>query len=379
MRALIVEDGFQRGALAACRALGTAGWHVGLASPEHGFAAGSRWARDWHAVPAAADCVTGLVDAVSRAVERGRYEIVFAAGDPELLALSERRERLRAVFPHSSHGSVERLLDKLALADAARRVGLAVPETVSPGGMGAEAGALVVKPRVTAAVTAAGGLSRFHAALAANGAEAAVLASRLCSAGVEPVVQRFVRGRLAAVVVVADRGSRVVARVQQEADALFPTGAGGSVRARTVPVDDGLAERTAALLAELGWFGLAQVQFVFPDRGEPVLIDANGRFYGSLALALAAGPNLPAIWAGLATGHATPPGGDGRPGVRYHWLEGDLRRLGGAPLARAPSGLVDTLAYARTATHGVWSRDDPRPGLRHAARLATRAVRRAVV
>jgi predicted ATP-grasp superfamily ATP-dependent carboligase len=376
VRALIVEDGFQRGALAACRALGSAGWRVGLASPERGFAAGSRWARAWHRVPAAADSVAGLVEAVSRAIESDRYDVVFAAGDPELLALSERRDRLGAVFPHAPHGAIERVLDKLALADAGRRAGLAVPESVSPEDAEEQAGPLVVKPRATAAVTTPGGLRRFHAVLAPSGAEAAALANRLRSAGLEPLVQRFVRGRLAALVVVADRRSRLVARVQQEADVLFPDDAGGSVRARTVPVDSGLAERTAGFLQELGWFGLAQVQFVVPDRGEPVLIDVNGRFYGSLALALAAGPNLPAIWAGLATGRATPPGGDGRAGVRYHWLEGDLRRLRAKRFVGAASGLVDTFAYARTATHGVWSRDDPRPGFRHVARLATRAARR---
>ena len=48
MRALIVEDGWQRGALAATRSLGRAGWDVGIGSPRPGFAAASRFAAAWH-------------------------------------------------------------------------------------------------------------------------------------------------------------------------------------------------------------------------------------------------------------------------------------------------------------------------------------------
>ena len=48
---LIVEDGWQRGALAATRSLGRAGWDVGIGSPRPGFAAASRFAAAWHEVP----------------------------------------------------------------------------------------------------------------------------------------------------------------------------------------------------------------------------------------------------------------------------------------------------------------------------------------
>jgi predicted ATP-grasp superfamily ATP-dependent carboligase len=106
------------------------------------------------------------------------------------------------------------------------------------------------------------------------------------------------------------------------------------------------------------------------------LIDLNGRFYGSLALAVAAGVNLPALWAALATGRAVGRGFEARPGVRYQWLEGDLRSVF---LARDSHPLRDTLGcfcFARGAVHSVWRKEDPLPAIRHIRVLLGRAARK---
>lgn len=119
------------------------------------------------------------------------------------------------------------------------------------------------------------------------------------------MLRRLVAGELMAFAAVADRRSQVLAAaVQQQATHTWLGNVGVSIRACTLPVDHALGARVSALLSELGWFGIAQLQFVAPSEGEPLLIDFNGRFYGSMALAAAAGANLPAIWAAEAT---TPP------------------------------------------------------------------------
>jgi predicted ATP-grasp superfamily ATP-dependent carboligase len=356
MRALIVEDGFQRGALAAARGLAAAGWEVGIGSPVAGFAAASRFTARHHALPRPDE--PGFVDAVAAAAVG--YDVVFPAGDGELLALSAQRDRVPATFPYAAREVVERTLDKVTLAEAAVRVGIAVPGDSGDG-------PFVVKPRVTASSRAL----RVYARLAHDRAEAEREAAEITRLGGEPVVQAFVAGELEALTVVADRDGALVASVQQRADRIWPALAGGSVRAVTVPVDPGLRDRVAALVRELGWFGLAQIQFQRAAGAEPVLIDLNGRFYGSLSLALAAGVNLPAIWAALATGQEGPPGREARTDVRYHWLEGDLRRV-----AAERTGLGSALSYALRARHGLWSPRDPVPAVRHAARLAGRAPRR---
>jgi predicted ATP-grasp superfamily ATP-dependent carboligase len=184
-------------------------------------------------------------------------------------------------------------------------------------------------------------------------------------------VQVFYQGPLLAYAAV--RGpDAVVARCLQQASLIWPPRAGASCRAVTRTPGPELAARCDALLAELGWFGLAELQFQVAEDGVPRLIDLNGRFYGSLSLAVAAGANLPGIWADLAVRKVPPRPIHARPGVRYHWGTADLRR---AWLQRR-GGLVRDLTgaalYSVGAVHSVAAVRDPGPAV---ARLA-QALRR---
>ena len=370
LRALIVEHGLNRAALAGARALRRAGWSVGVGAPTRGLAAWSRACDRWHPIPAPQHGVKEFIEATNVAIADGGYEIVFGCDDAEVLALSQGRGQLGALVPHADHDTVARALDKLELASAARRAGLATPTTVEAG----EAALLelappvVVKPRRSAAIGRDVASARMEAGIAHTREDATRRASEIRAAGGEPLIQE-----LAAV---ADGDSRVVSSVQQEADRLWPPEAGGTVRATSVAIDPELERATAALLAQIGWFGLAQLQFVVPGDGVPRLIDFNGRFYGSLELALAAGPNLPAIWAALATGRSpgewcTP----ARAGIRYQWLEGDLRRAA-AERGGVARDVLGSLRYATRAKDSILSAADPWPGVRYAGLLARRALRK---
>jgi predicted ATP-grasp superfamily ATP-dependent carboligase len=378
VRALIVEDGWQRGALAACRALGQAGWTVGIASPQRaGLAASSRFAAAWHHVPAPERDAERFLEATGEAIAQGRYEIVFPAGDAEAVALSSGRGRLGAVVPYGPHEDVVRAFDKVRLAEAGERAGFAVPATAAAtGDLGRLGVPVVVKPRLTTASGSGGETIRLRATLAYDVAAAAERAEVLRGAGAEPLLQSHVSGELAAYVCVVDREGRLVTGVEQRAQRVWPPNCGGSVRAVTVASSEHLRAKVQALLAELNWFGLAQVQFQAGEDKEAYLIDLNGRFYGSMALALAAGPNLPEIWALMAMGERVRPVKETRIGVRYHWLEADLRRA----LAERRGGLVgdvaDCLRYAAQARHGLWDARDPVPAASYYGRLAFRSLRK---
>ena len=147
--------------------------------------------------------------------------------------------------------------------------------------------------------------------------------------GGDPVLQEIVRGRLVHYLVFVDGASEIIAGVQTLAEPLFYPGAGcrsaGSIglcasRRRT-------AQETGALMRELGWVGMASLNLLLPDEGgEPTLIDFNGRYGASFDQYIAAGSNFPAMWACQATGRPLPPIRPVKVGVRFQWLEGDLRR-----------------------------------------------------
>jgi predicted ATP-grasp superfamily ATP-dependent carboligase len=375
MRALIVEDGASRGALAAARALAQAGWKVAVGSPGgKGLAAGSRATESRHDVPPSASGTDAFLDAVASAAADSAAEVVFGCGDAEVLTLSEGRDRLEPVVPYAPHESVVRAFDKLLLGEAAAGAGFAVPRTVPA----TEAELLHVQGPVLvkARLHAVPGRARLEAGLCGDPAAARRRAAAIRAAGGEPLLQEHVSGPLVAYTALADVEGGIVAALQQEAEAIWPPGSGVSVRARTVPVDAGLAAAAARLLSELGWLGIAELQFILREDRTPALIDLNGRFYGSLSLAVAAGLNLAAMWAALATGREVPPAPAPRLGVRYQWLEGDLRRA----LAERHDGLVRDVwgcfGYAVGARHSIWQAGDPAPALRLGSRLARRVARK---
>lgn len=378
LRALILDPGDARGALAAARGLTAAGWTVGIGASRPTLATRSRACHATHRVDGPHDGLEAFAAGVAAAVTAGSYDVVFPSCDRDLLALSRVRERIPARVPLPSHERVLRALDKAELTAAAERVGFRVPSTALDVDDGLELGsgtAVVVKERLHGEGVVSGA-THLTAVLSSDPEVLVAQVNRISATGGKPLIQEAVRGKLMALTVLADRDSRVRARVQQVADRTWPRDAGSSVRAHTVAVDSSMALRAAALVADLGWFGIAELQFIVPPGGEPRLIDFNGRYYGSLSLAIAAGVNLPALWADLALGRDPGPPRDARPGVRFHWLVGDLES---AREDRMPSvrGLASAASYAVRAHHGILSMRDPRPALSVAAALARRAGRRA--
>jgi predicted ATP-grasp superfamily ATP-dependent carboligase len=144
-----------------------------------------------------------------------------------------------------------------------------------------------------------------------------------------------------------------------------------------MPVDPRLSGRLLRLLTEIGWWGLVEAQFLVDRGGSPYLLDLNARIYGSMALACAAGSNLPAAWGAVALGEIPDLALADRP-TRYQWLEGDLRRA----LVERRGGLVrdvaSSTAFAFGATHSIISLRDPFPAAVAAWEIARRVVGRSV-
>lgn len=89
--------------------------------------------------------------------------------------------------------------------------------------------------------------------------------------------------------------------------------------------DDNLRQSGMKLLDHLQWHGVAMAEFRFDERDKTFkLIEVNPKFWGSLALALAAGADFAHDYVKLATGQDIA-FNDAYARVRYQWpLDGDL-------------------------------------------------------
>ena len=73
-----------------------------------------------------------------------------------------------------------------------------------------------------------------------------------------------------------------------------PLEGGGSSYRRMRPVDPELRTASAALIKALNYSGVAMIEFkVDLNSGQWIFVEINGRFWGSLPLAIAAGVNFP--------------------------------------------------------------------------------------
>jgi predicted ATP-grasp superfamily ATP-dependent carboligase len=107
-----------------------------------------------------------------------------------------------------------------------------------------------------------------------------------------------------------------------------PPAGGASVLSESRPVDPCLRGFANRLLGSIGWHGVAMMEYKQDRRtGECVLMEVNGRFWGSLELAVAAGVDFPSLTVQLAQGirpDATPAYAAG---VMNRWLLGDIDHL----------------------------------------------------
>lgn len=375
--ALIVDDGERRGALAGARQLGRHGWRVGIAATggARGFTSRSRYVDAIHDVPRLADGLEPFLAGVAAACDVGDYDLVFPADDPEVLALSHGRARLSAFLPYPPHEHVLTVHDKVAIAATADRFGVHVPATLLPDEFDASRpGRWIVKTRLQWDPQTSPVPRRWQTREVPDGSAAREAIDDLVADGAEPFVQARVEGGLLALTMVLGPDGEVAAAVQGAGPALtWPPGVGPRVRSTTVAVDGDLVDRVAALLRAHGWWGLADVDFIVAGDGTPYLIDINGRFHGSMAIASAAGVPMAHIWASVAQGQRTRPALHGRAGATFQWLEADLRRALVERRGGLRRDLVNTVAAAPQAAHAVFALDDPRPWVGHATDLLRRA------
>lgn len=370
---LIVDSGSAAHVLPTARSLARAGWTVGVAAPvvnprsRHSRAIGRR-----HPLRSAVTDLDGFVDDLNHAIAVGGYELLVPMEDVELVALSAVRDRLTATFPYADHDVVMRAVDKLLMSRAAEDASLAVP-ALEPATESAIANCplpVFVKPRLHWSPGAT--RRRLHARSLSHRGEVRSRAAEIRQAGGQPLLQELVVGRQLAVSMVIDGDGGVVGAAAQTTLAFSADGP--SSRAITIDPEPDLVDSVVRLARALGWIGVLNVQFMQPPGGRPRLIDWNGRPYGSIALAIAAGADLPALWADVATGTRRATCSTARSGVRFQELESDLQRARRERVGGLVPDVVRTLSFAVGAAHTVWSSRDPAPALGWVARLAVRRV-----
>ncbi len=334
---VLVTDGDNRAALAITRSLGKRGHEVfvGDRLPDS-LASNSRYCSGSFSYPDPSADSSGFIKRLVEETRRRRIDAVVPVADITTLLVTGHIKDFGAdckiPFPHLE--ALELAASKDKLVELASSAGVPVPRTViltSPGDrqsitVSGITFPMVIKPHrsriktadekwISASVCYADNEDELKEILAAKKDEYPLL------------IQERVKGPGVGVFACYDRG-RLKAIFSHRRLREKPPSGGVSVLRESIPVRDDARRYAESLLDRLKWHGIAMVEFKEDESdGKLKLMEINGRFWGSLQLAIDSGVDFPALLLDIAAGKEVAPCIDYRPGVRTRWFWGDVDSL----------------------------------------------------
>lgn len=302
-------------------------------------------------------------------------DIVLPCTEATLRALTGREHLFSAQIGTASPEALDKATDKAAFVEMCRDAGLSTPtsavvdaETVEeidgplPG---------LLKPLRSVFPQGDAALGTGRAVRVDDRDD--VLREVAKAPGATFLLQALVEGTLSAICGVAWRGE-VICAVHQFSPRIWPPGCGNSSYAYTVARDERLEQAVRRVIERIGWSGIFGIQFLRTAE-RAYAIDLNPRMYGSAALAIAAGHNLPAIWVDLILGKR-PLLRPYRVGVRYRFVENDLRALAHQARHGPTTSAIRGFVPRRDTVHAVFALRDPLPALEIARKVVARSRQR---
>lgn len=332
---VLVTDGDERAALAIVRSLGRAGYSmIVVSSHPKSLAGASRYASADVQVPDPVVAPKAFVDAVRSAIDRFDVDILLPVSEPSLLAI------LPAPFPGvcipmPSDDSFRRISDKSEVLRVASSVGLPVPmQRVAASRDEARAMAaegfeypLVLKPSRSIGESS-GRRQKQGVQHVASTADFISAVASLGDAAFPLLIQRRIVGPGIGVFMLVWEGKTQAVFCHRRIREKPPSG-GVSVYRTSIAPNAALIERSRALLDCFDWRGVAMVEYkVDAATGQPFVMEVNGRFWGSLQLAIDSGVDFPALLVAAARGEPVEQRESPYAvGVHSRWWWGDVDHL----------------------------------------------------
>lgn len=393
---VLVLGGDTRVLLAIARSLGRRGIavHAGWCPPGRS-ALSSRYVKVVHRIPTYSRDSTDWIDGLRSLFREEHFDLVIPATDSACIPLQLHRRQFQdeATRIHLLNSMAYHVVsDKANTSQLAQRLDVRVPNTILlERGSGEDDFTSVKFPAVIKPVQSANDdnpARKPFVRIASDESQLRRATEVLLASEQRVQVQEYVAGRGAGVEVIAREG-RILFAFQHVR--LHETLGHGSTYRMSAALDPELYVATEKLLASVNYTGAAMVEFKLDETNNTWhLMEINGRFWGSLPLAIAAGADFPYyLYQMLVEGEDRFPQSY-RCGVRCRNIYGDTRwtwrQLVGKRSridAEDDSPGWDVLPASRRRVFADWLRaaafldyadsfawDDPMPAIAEAADVA---------
>lgn len=270
--------------------------------------------------------IEGFIESLVRFTTAGNFDVLLPMCDYTTLAVTANRDRLseHTGLILSDYHALLKTRHKPDTIKIAQELGIETPETflvTTETDLKDIAGRIrypcVIKPRMGAGGIglmfphSAQELIRFY--------NREPLKSDMVFVHENPMIQEYVPGETHDVCLLFNKGEARAVLTQKRL-MMYPSRGGVGIINETTHEPE-LMMKAIALLEALKWHGPAQVEFKMDSRdGLPKLIEINGRFWGTLDLAVKAGMNFPLLACRIAMEGDIDPVFDYKVGLKYRWV-----------------------------------------------------------
>jgi protein-tyrosine-phosphatase len=392
---ILVLDSDMPPALTIARSLARMGLQVDIASHVNKPLAG--YSRHVHLqlhYPNPLQSPQKFTDWLNTYATRNTYDLVIPVTERTVVPIYGHRDRIKAIhIALPGNDCLEVALDKAKTVALARQLGIPVPDgklitqaDTSSGNENALPYPVVIKPARSMG-TEDKGIIQLSVDYAFNQSELTSKTTHALRFG-NVILQEYFRGQGVGIELIADHGKIVYAFQHLRLHELPLTGGGSSLR-KSVAIEPELLDASQKLMAALNWHGVVMVEFKWnPESRDFRLMEINGRFWGSLPLAVSAGADFPAMLYELLTQGNIKPRAPARLGMYgrklssdLYWYEQVMRRNAPEKLVFLPGGrqlLKDALlAFSPRHRLDIQQWLDPLPGLIDLWQIFTNYVDRA--
>jgi predicted ATP-grasp superfamily ATP-dependent carboligase len=335
---VLVLDAQFRQALSAMRSLSKSGVRVGAivcrSEADNAIAQRSRWCRMSAVVPDFAQDPAGYLDSIFELLDAYPAAAIVPCDDGSIETLRTRRSGLerRIALPLASEAALESALSKIETLALARRLGIAIPRSVTVTTSDNVRRAMdeigypaVIKPSRSWVAGRRNG-TRLVPEIVNNLNDAQRSVDGLHVAGAQAIVQQWLPGAREAVTLFY-ANDRVWAKFVQRSYRELPVLGGASVLCESMPPFPALVEPAERLVRAMQLEGCSMVEFRRDRDGQPRLMEVNPRLPGSVALAISAGVDFPQLLYAWAIGAPLQSVTSYQVGRRLRWFAGDLWSL----------------------------------------------------
>ncbi|MBD3355477.1 ATP-grasp domain-containing protein [Candidatus Woesearchaeota archaeon] len=260
-------------------------------------------------------------------IKENKFDVVFPVMNENVLFFSKHKKELSkyTAVPLVDYKTMIRAMDKGKIMRFAEKIGIPHPKTYYPRKI-SELDIVVENLNFPVIVKAKRSSGSRGVKICSSFSELKKTFADISKSYGKPIVQEYIPQEGDAIGVSClfgyDHKEKAVfthKRIRQ-----YPIKGGPSTLRQSIrhPTAEKIAIK---LLRKLKWFGLAMVEFkVDPRDGKPKLIEINPRFWGSLALPIAAGVNFPYLLYNLAVKKKIKPIKNYKLDVKSRWLAGDF-------------------------------------------------------